>query len=191
MRVSRSAFRTCCILLALCFHIQSASAQNFILDQWNDRSVPQPEILIHPYVRLGQTFVPQFDQIEFAEFWVLRNSPGPALQLQVLLRAAGRGEVLGQSTQEPITSLTGAPVQVTFSPPVPLVPGQEYMLELVPHGETTASMRVIDEGDDSYPRGRLMRNGQVLEGDAWFREGILEPLPVLEMSWGSVKSVYR
>ena len=180
------------ILLTLFTLATTGSAQNYVLDQSNDRSVPR---LMISMPSLAQSFTPEVDEIGFAAFWFYRGNAGLPVEVQVQLRETIRGPIISRSSRAEVPNLGGweGPLQFTFSPPIRLVPRREYVLELLVHGGGNASLAAFAEGgNDSYPRGTLYRGGEEWPpGDAWFREGLLDLSPVLETSWGELKQVYR
>lgn len=191
MHVLRPVGFALLIVVAFSILATDGSAQNYLLDQSNDRSVPSFHVRMYPDYVMGQSFAPEVDEIGFAAFWISRGNPGLPVELQVLVREITvRGPILGRSSREPVPNMSGGgPIQVTFTPPIRLVPRRNYVLELLVHGEGGVSLAVL--GHDSYPRGSLIRGGEEALGDAWFREGLLDLAPVLETSWGELKSVYR
>ncbi|MCA9729622.1 MAG: hypothetical protein R3E12_20120 [Candidatus Eisenbacteria bacterium] len=168
--------------------VDTVRARDFVLDQWNDTFVPTLLWNIESFGPLGQQFIPEQSSVGFAEFWIRAPSNGVTARFSVALWTADWRERIGQSTAESVVRDFHGPMRVEFSPPIAVTPGRTYILELrsAPGGIMTAV------GPNHYPRGILLRGGPDTDQfDVWFREGIIDPTPTLQASWGSLKARYR
>ncbi len=137
----------------------------------NDSSLNFGGYVVGPGTQVGQEFVPDEPSIDRVELRV--NAQGPGANAFVRIREGSiTGRVVGSSATvgvEVTGPLLSSPV-FAFAQPVPVVPGNLYVLE-VAHGGGS-SVGVFNAGADNYPSGDAIQNGLVQPGaDLWFRVG--------------------
>ena len=184
-----SRFRCAAVGLLLCSCVAICSAQEYVLDQWNDGPVPTLFWNLQAMGPVFQQFTPSQEQIEFAEFWIDRQNDGPETRLSVTVWNFDRTANVGSASSIAVPPFFEGPVRVTFSPAIHLVPGRPYLLELRSEGTPQLSVGVVQ--NSPYLRGYVLR-GEIIYGelDLWFREGTLDFTPVIDASWGSIKQTY-
>jgi hypothetical protein len=190
---------------ALVFLASLASAQDFVVDQAADNFAPGVYYGIWSHTPLGQEFTPSLDHVDVVE---LRIHATTCTLFQVLIREDTiQGEILGSATK--ILDWPNAPVErFEFDEPVPLVPGQRYVIEVRDLSGADGSLGI--RWTKPYSGGRLICHGVPWNSwDAWFREGVWVFPPVLTAAnpwfrdgvgaftpveattWGAIKSMFR
>ena len=186
-------------LAALCLWRSPALADDFVVDQ---KAEPYRGFAFNPvfYTRSGQEFVPQLSSLDVVELQASVNAGEPAVLRVRILKDSIRGPVVATShdavvTIEPLPPeyySNGQLSRFDFSPSVPLVPGNLYVIQLfVVPADLPVNAGVFGGNHDVYPAGRLIFEGEPSpDADLWFREGILVATPTETTTWGRIKAKY-
>ena len=155
----KSLYQSALSLISLCLLSPSLYGDEWIVDQSNVFDPGGPILSLHgiiPGIIAPQVgFTPSTNTLNFADLLTECNGGSPAATLQALiLRDA---QVVGASDLLTVTNVAAATNTFRFSPPVSLVPGSNYVIELQSvNGWWTA-----------------LGNGTL-----FFREGTVVPAPV-------------
>ncbi len=169
-----------------------AGAQDYIVDQANDGFEPSLFWSIWLFAPFGQEFTPTYDHVDVVEMWSydLQGGGIPSVLMVQIRVDVIDGPVIGTSDYVSVQPDDDGPAYFAFAAPVPVVPGERYVIRLLNTGDWNWGVGVED--GTGYPGGRIIYYGVPDEtNDAWFREGVLHPTSVSARSWGAIKSLYR
>jgi hypothetical protein len=174
----------------------SSAAAGGTIDQRNDAFAPNLFNGIQALGPIGQEFVPSLASLSFVELFTqdfdLANRSSETLEVDIHA-ATITGTVLG--TSQPVTLPAGfeGVTPFAFSTPVPLVPGNLYVIEALADPSHDWAVGRTDEGPlDTYPLGRPITLGVPQNpgtADLWFREGIgtvPEPSSLAQLGVGMI-----
>ena len=176
----------CSLLLALA---ATAPGQDYVVDQ-SCVGDPSTSNDLLGFAPMGQQFVPGFDRVDVIELVIRQyDSQANIPTLAVHVRSDSMtGPILG--TTEPVTPPSGhsGPLMFEFAESVPLIPGNLYVMELVPLQWGYGWYLTHTHAD--YPHGHSFIWGNPSPNmDLWFREGAYDWVPVQAMTWGSIKAL--
>jgi hypothetical protein len=165
------------LALVACF-VGHAAAQSFLIDQASE-GPPSTGFGISPGDAFGQEFTPTASALDVVEIGLGPHDPN-AIGLRVNIRAGALdGAILGTSQ---LAVVQGAPPTLAvfhfdFASPVPLVPGNLYVLQpILEPGSATVGLPFLDPGP--YAGGRAIIHGAVRSDlDLVFRTGLTVPEP--------------
>lgn len=165
--------------------ISLSHVEAFTIDQRNDNFLQYGLQSIQLLGPIGQEFTPTFPSLNVVELWTADGGTFGGANLFVNIRSATiSGSILGTSS---IVSLPGwfgwqdgAVTHFDFPIPVPLTPGQTYVIEAVVQSGDNWMVSHSNAGvlpNSFYPDGREILFGNPFpDDDLWFREG-LETVP--------------
>ena len=161
------------VALAAC-----AAAHPFVVDQASE-GPPTSGFGISPGDAFGQEFTPTASALDVVEFGGGPHDPN-SIGLRVNIRAGALdGPILGTSQ---LAIVQGAPPMLPvfhfdFASPVPLVPGNLYVLQpILEPGSATVGLPFLEPGP--YAGGRAIIHGTVRSDiDMIFRTGLTVPEP--------------
>jgi hypothetical protein len=167
-------------VLLLALFPSLASAHAFTIDQLNDPASPSAIFINQP--PLGQEFTPTLSSLSVVELMIMDSLPTDGIGSTVTVNIRGgaiAGPVLGTSTLVLPNAYGGGTFALThfdFLAPVPLVPGNLFVMELVATG---TGFTVAVNPANTYAGGRFISLGNVVQGsDLVFREGpVLAAVP--------------
>jgi hypothetical protein len=169
-------FQTTEWVVSLCALVSPLRADEYVVDQRNefDGSGLVPFYAIGPIFSVGQEFTPATNSLSYVD--VITYGGGSATaNLQVLIRRETiTNSVLASSDLVFVTnSMSVDTNRFHFTPSVSLVPGSNYVMQVVTIGNDIWG---VGASSDTYPRGRMIHSGQPDAGyDLWFREGFIVP----------------
>ena len=177
-RKDRFARRSFAALLFAVFP-SIASAHSFTIDQFNDPASPLAAFINQP--PLGQEFTPTLASLNVVELMIMDSLPtdGVGSSVTVNIRSGSiAGPLLGSSTLVLPNAYGGGTFALThfdFLAPVPLVPGNLFLIDLVATG---GGFTVAVNPSDTYAGGRFISNGNIVSNfDMVFREGPVASVP--------------
>ncbi|HEV8481505.1 MAG TPA: hypothetical protein VGR66_11985, partial [Candidatus Eisenbacteria bacterium] len=150
------------------------------------------------YAPTGQEFVPQQASLDVVEMQATIQA-GATMRIRIHEDTI-TGPVVATSRDGTTAYFVIPPsflgFQVTrflFDSPVPLVPGNRYVMEIFdfPSG-AVLNGGIFGDSHDEYPWGRCVILGDPRDDglDLWFREGTLATVPAHGPTWASVKARY-
>ena len=167
------------VLVIVTFSAAQAAAHPFAVDQ-SSEGPPSGGFGISPGDAFGQEFTPTASALDVVEIGGGPHDPN-SLSLRVNIRAGALdGPILGTSQVAIVQE--GSPLMLPvfhfdFASPVPLVPGNLYVLQpIVEPGSVTIGLSFLDPGP--YASGRAIVHGTVRSDiDMVFRTGLTVPEP--------------
>ena len=190
MRKLRTALWSISLLLAVS---TLACADEYVWDQVNDSFIPGNLNSIIHIAPIGQEFVPSLDYLEVVEVWACDWSDPPADPPTIVVNIYS--DHIGGSLMGTSSAVTLAPafegVATFVFEAVALVPGERYVLEVLRLSGGNGAVGTTG-GTDTYPFGHIIRWGEPDEGtDLWFREGVIAPTAVQQLTWGRLKQLFE
>ena len=159
----------CSGLLGVAFH----SVAQGIVDQHVD-DYPTSGLVAESSMAVGQEFFPTLPSVSFVEFNIWQSET--ASSIARIRNDTIDGSLLGVSA--PILGRTYGESRYNFASPIPLIPGNRYVIELdmtVPEGLDTVLLGPIPV---PIGAGRMIVFGAASDGESWwFREGTIVPEP--------------
>jgi hypothetical protein len=127
---------------------------------------------------LGQEFTPQFDRVDFVQLLICCEQYQESIFVRIR-EGSMAGPVLGTSAFFDFDDMLAT---FRFGPPIELIPGDVYVIEIVNTNFVGQSMVVfgdpISQPNSVYEGGRMILAGQANPGaDLWFQEGMGIPEP--------------
>lgn len=185
--MSRNRFWYLAVLLCVLLGAATvfAASTTFVVDQENTELTYAYFYNIAYFAPVGQSFVPATDSLHVVELWISdascsgQNPPGIRGWVQVHVHEASIfGPILATSEPFGFTNCYSAAAQFHFTLPVPLVPGNTYVLE-PSYVSGNTSLVKFDMGSGlHYAAGGMYVYGVLdTSKDLWFREGNLLTVP--------------
>ena len=169
----------------------NVSAHPFAVDQESLPLIRTRWSLVY-LAPVGQEFTPTKTTLDAVELIIANTdvaSPFPADILVRVHRSSIDGPVVGTSLTVTLPFGSDGVQHFDFPLAVPLIPGQLFVMEVVPSGQGNPG--IAGGSDPPYSGGRVITLGNPGQDDLWFREGTAIPTPVDEPSWGRIKALYR
>jgi len=176
--------------LALLLLSGTAQAQDYIVDQScvGDPSTSNDILYFSP---MGQQFVPEFDRVDVVELRIFQhqgyNVPVPTFAVRIRSESI-TGPLLGTTRPVVPDSMHYGPLAFEFAESVDLIPGEVYVIELVP--VQWGAYWYLSRTHADYPQGiSYIWGNPSPTTDLWFREGAFDWVPVEPMTWGRIKAL--
>lgn len=151
-----------------------ARGQGYTVDQRNDpeNSIIRYWTITYPgALPLGQEFVPTLSGLNTVELLFDALDGTFAVRIH---EGTITSSIIAQSATTAKTSESPGILRFDFGEIVPLQAGNKYVLEFV---SLSGSASGIGSTVESYSSGAMIRGGQAIADDLWFREGVSVPEP--------------
>lgn len=160
------------ILVTLLGSRSSVSAHQFVVDQGVEPLIDSTWS-IRILAPIVQEFIPVSASLDVVELWIGNADsvvPFPALFVNIR-RGSIDDPIIGTSATVIVPFYSpGGPVHFDFLSPVPLVPGQVHVIEVVLQSGA-GNPGIAGGSQPTYLGGRAVIAGQPTNSDLWFREG--------------------
>ena len=199
MRANLALPRWAIVFAAACFLLwafQVAAGREpgeFVIDQTCDSFDPLGSTSLW-YCDVSQEFIPELRAVEIVELYTMDydwgDDTGGTLIVNIR-ESTPDGAIVGTSLVTELPHNFEGVTRFEFDAPVPLTPGEVYLIHLVYVAGSNWAFGRYGHIEDICPEVQRFCGDSTVIDDLWFREGVTGPSPVEATTWGVVKTLYR